>query len=90
MNINITTTTETLQLLEEILGSYEQAIDDHLYRTAPASWICREQDTIATVRAELNRMIGQAERQIMSSRQDLSRVHVTYTHPDSNAFISYD
>lgn len=64
MKINITTTTEFLQNLETLLYEYEQALDDHLYRIWYESSIREAQAMIATIRAEMNRMIGQAERQI--------------------------
>jgi len=73
--ITITTSTETLQLLEDILQSYENALDDHLYRIFPESSTRQAQGDIATMRAEMNRMIGQAERQIEKTRPDLSGVH---------------
>lgn len=55
MNIlmNITTTTETIQLLEDILQSYEQALEDHLYRIFPESDTRQALKDIATLRAEL-------------------------------------
>lgn len=64
MKINITTTTEFLQELETLLSNYENALDDHLYSIWYESDIRDAQARIATVRAETNRMIGQAERQI--------------------------
>ena len=66
MNINITTTTETLQLLEGTLQSYEFALEDHLYRIFPEASTRQALNDIHTLRAELNRMIGQAERQILA------------------------
>jgi len=51
--MNITTTTETIQLLEDILQSYEQALEDHLYRIFPESDTRQALKDIATLRAEL-------------------------------------
>ena len=64
MEINITTTTEFLQELETLLSDYERALDNHLYAIWYESSIREAQARIATIRAEMNRMIGQAERQI--------------------------
>ena len=64
MKINITTTTEFLQKLETLLSDYENALDNQLYAIFPKSSIRDAQARIATIRAEMNRMIGQAERQI--------------------------
>ena len=64
MKINITTTTEFLQGLETLLCDYENALDNQLYAIWPESSIREAQEMIATIRAEMNRMIGQAERQI--------------------------
>ena len=64
MKINITTTTEFLQGLETLLCDYENALDDHLYSIWYESDIRNAQAMIATIRAEMNRMMGQAERQI--------------------------
>ena len=51
--MNITTTTETLQLLEDILQSYEYALDNHLYRILPESSTRQALKDIATLREEL-------------------------------------
>lgn len=64
MRITATTTTEFLQQLETLLSDYENALDDHLYRIFTESSIRDAQARIATIRAEMNRMMGQAERQV--------------------------
>ena len=74
MNITITTSTETLQLLEGILHSYEQAIDDHLYRIWSDSSTREAQADLGTARAELNRMIGQAQKQLSVGRPNMTGV----------------
>lgn len=73
MKITATTTTEFLQELETLLFDYENALDDHLYSIWYESDIRDSQARIATIRAEMNRMIGQAEKQI--SQPDHSGVY---------------
>jgi len=68
MNITITTTTETLQNIETLLWDYERALDDHLYRIFPEASTRQALNDIHTLRADLNRMIGQAERQILAKQ----------------------
>ncbi len=59
MKINVTTTTEFLQDLETLLDAcHDEQFDDEL---------------VGTVRAEMNRLIGQAQRQI--TQPDHSGVH---------------
>jgi hypothetical protein len=59
MKITVTTTTEFLQELETLLSGCHNDQFDH--------------ELVSTVRAEMNRMIGQAQRQI--TQPDHSGVH---------------
>jgi hypothetical protein len=59
MKITVTTTTEFLQELETLLSGCDNEQFDN--------------DLVSTVRAEMNRMIGQAQRQI--TQPDHSGVH---------------
>ena len=73
--VTIKTTTDWLQGLETLLYQYEQALDDHLYSIWYEADIREAQEMIATIRAGMNRMIGQAERQLAEGRADMSNVH---------------
>lgn len=68
MKITITTTTENLQNLETLLWDYERLLTDHCYAMYSLEEHKKIIDRIWAINADLNRMIGQAERQILAEQ----------------------